>query len=494
MSIWLTEDDLRLTRPAERAFESPIPTRVVSNGEYMPPPQTPAQARVAAEIRELARSFAPRLGLSRREFLRTSSGMAMAFLCMNRVYGAVFDVNDEEARDPEAAAERDAKLSGQPVFDAQLHFVREDYPGRGILGLRQLAVDRDWNPELPDREPKLSDIQFENFMQEVFMDSDTSIGILSSAPNDDPDHWFIDNDQAARARQKVNDWAGSKRLLAHAVIVPGQPGWRDEVDRAIEELKPDSWKGYTLGDPGGGSNFPWRLDDEELMYPAYEKMQKAGIRNICIHKGLVPPDYERAMPELWVYASVDDVGKAAQDWPGLNFIIYHSALANLAFREGDHLARFESSGRMPWVSDLAEIPGKFDVENVYAEIGTSFATSVISHPGFCGAMLGTLIDGMGHDHVIWGTDSVWYGSPQWQIEALRRLEIPEDLREKHGFAPLGPADGEVKRMMFAGNSARMYGIDVAQAVSRRDRLAARKAEYRAAGAKRSNLAYGYVRR
>ena len=43
-------------------------------------------------------------------------------------------------------------------------------------------------------------------------------------------------------------------------------------------------------------------------------------------------------------------------------------------------------------------------------------------------MMGTLIKGLGHDHVFWGTDSVWYGSPQWQIEAFRRLEIPRTCR------------------------------------------------------------------
>ncbi|CAN5125200.1 hypothetical protein BH24PSE2_BH24PSE2_15880 [soil metagenome] len=494
MSIWLTEDDLKLTRPAERAFESPIPTRVVSNGEYLPPRRTPAQARVAAEIRELARSFAPKLGLSRRKFLRTSCGMATAFLAMNRVYGAVFAVQDVEARDPAAAAERENHLADQRIFDAQLHFVREDYPGRGILSLRRLAAQRDWNPRLPGRDPELADIQFENFVQEVFIDSDTTLGILSSAPNDDPDHWFISNDEAIRARQKVNEWAGAKRLLAHAVITPGQPGWRDEIDRAIEELRPDSWKGYTLGDPGGESKYPWRLDDEALMYPAYEKMQKAGIRNICIHKGLVPPEYEQNAT-LREHAGVDDVGKAAQDWPELNFIIYHAALANPAFNEGDYLARFEKSRRIPWVSDLAEIPARFDVRNVYAEIGTSFATSVISNPEFCAAMLGTLAKGMGHDHVVWGTDSVWYGSPQWQIEALRRLEIPERLQETYEFAPLGPADGEVKNMIFAGNSTRLYDLTESDWKSARaDGLSQRRAEYRAAGAQRSNLAYGYVRR
>ena len=58
--------------------------------------------------------------------------------------------------------------------------------------------------------------------------------------------------------------------------------------------------------------------------------------------------------------------------------------------------------------------------------------------------------------MIWGTDSVWYGSPQWQIEAMRRLEIPEDMQKKYGFAPLGGANSAVKQMIFGSNAARLY--------------------------------------
>ena len=62
------------------------------------------------------------------------------------------------------------------------------------------------------------------------------------------------------------------------------------------------------------------------MYPFYEKAVKAGINTICIHKGLLPPDYETSFKGVWQYATVDDVPKAAQDWPEMNFVIYHSAL------------------------------------------------------------------------------------------------------------------------------------------------------------------------
>src|SRR5262249_59005959 len=98
----------------------------------------------------------------------------------------------------------------------------------------------------------------------------------------------------------------------------------------------------------------------------------------------------------------------------------------------------------------------FGVTNVYAELGTSFANSAVAHPKFCATLVGTLIKGLGVDHVMWGTDSVWYGSPQWQIEALRRLEIPEDMQKKYGFAPLGGAHSGGKQMIFAPHATRPY--------------------------------------
>jgi hypothetical protein len=89
---------------------------------------------------------------------------------------------------------------------------------------------------------------------------------------------------------------------------------------------------------------------------------------------------------------------------------------------------------------------------------------------------------------------VWTGSPQWQIEGLRRLEIPEDMQKKYGYAPLGAADGPVKTAIFGGNNARLYGVDrkKAEIEVRTDRLAALKAEYERMGPDPSNLRYGYV--
>jgi hypothetical protein len=109
----------------------------------------------------------------------------------------------------------------------------------------------------------------------------------------------LTNDQIAKARDVVTSIAGSKRLFAHSVVTPGQEGWMDMVEHAIADLKPDSWKGYTIGDPLGPSRFPWRLDDEALVYPFYERILDAGITTVCIHKGLLPANYEEAFPGTW---------------------------------------------------------------------------------------------------------------------------------------------------------------------------------------------------
>jgi predicted TIM-barrel fold metal-dependent hydrolase len=106
-------------------------------------------------------------------------------------------------------------------------------------------------------------------------------------------------------------------------------------------------------------------------------------------------------------------------------------------------------------------------------------------------MMGQLVQGLGADRVVWGTDAIWTGSPQWQIEALRRLEIPEDMQRRYGWAPLGPADGPVKRAILGENNARLYRYD-ARAALDTDRIAVARAAYEQRGPARSNLRYGYV--
>ena len=361
---------------------------------------------------------------------------------------------------------------------------------------RQAVGKAGWNSALAGKEQTIEDLKFANYFKEVFLDSDTKVALLSGAPSDVPEDWFLTNEMKAEARARVNREAGSRRMLSHAIFTPGQPGWLEAVDHAIRDLRPDSFKGYTIGDNTNKnmSKYPWRLDDEKLVYPFYERALKAGLVNICIHKGLFPPSVEKQFPHLLAHSDVRDVGKAARDWPKLNFIIYHGGYRFAGGgRVEDAWEQFERTGRIEWVTDLADVPSKYGVTNVYADVGQLFAQTTVADPRTTAAMMGQLVRGLGADRVVWGSDAIWTGSPQWQIEALRRLEIPEDMQKKYGFKPLGPADGPVKSAIFGETNARLYKYERRDALAG-DRFAALKQEYERAGAERSNLRYGYITR
>jgi predicted TIM-barrel fold metal-dependent hydrolase len=494
MTGFLTAEERRLLRPAETALNpTPIPTQVVSSDEFVPPRQTKRQREVEARTEALGSYLAARQGVSRRTFFASASGMAAAFLVMNDVYGAFFDVTAAEAASPELADERADALAAQYVFDGHTHFLRDDTKLNAFVRMRQDVADLGWNRKLTGKQT-IEDLKYDNYVKEIFLDSDTKVAILSSAPSDSSRDWFLTNEMMAEARQRLNRMAGSRRLLSHMIFTPGQRGWLDEIDKALS-LKPESAKGYTIGDNihKETSRHPWRMDDEKLTYKAYEKFKKAGLRNVCVHKGLFPPSLDARYPSLRPYVDVSDVGKAARDWPELNFIIYHSgyrqAGGEFVADAEDAWRQVQRTGRNEWVSDLAEIPARYGVKNVYGDIGQTFAATVVANPALAAFLLGTLIEGLGADHVVWGSDALWTGSPQWQIEGLRRLEIPADMQEKYGFEPLGPADGKVKAAILGGNSARLYGLKPRAA---QDTLAMLRDEYRRSGGRRSNLRYGYV--
>ncbi len=83
----------------------PIPTQVVSNEEYYPLPQTAEQKAVEHHLLEMATGRAKKLGIERRQFLRSSCGLATAFAALNQVFGDFFRVEAAEMMAPGAAAE-----------------------------------------------------------------------------------------------------------------------------------------------------------------------------------------------------------------------------------------------------------------------------------------------------------------------------------------------------------------------------------------------------
>jgi predicted TIM-barrel fold metal-dependent hydrolase len=506
---WLTEEQMarcaRADASESAAFRSPIPTRMVSNGEYMPAPQTPRQQQVEARIKELADSASRRLGISRRRFLAGTGGMAAALLAMNEVFGRFFAVDPIEMFEPAAYAQ-----SGAPrnmfVFDDQLHIVRGSAGNRGG-GLRGLAqgpssgLPRNpnnprnlpdengnvwgvWNPALVGLPNTSANAQIVQFIKDVYLDSQITIGLLSnvtasviSVDGEQPrpprnvrealSGEMLTAAQTAAARNFINEISGSTRMLAHGLLYVGK-GNLDYILEQIAQNRPDSWKGYNISNAAKVDDDPmspmrqWRHDDEDVAYPTFElidrmyptiRREKPGFNNICVHKGLTSAEPVR--PEIGHPA---DLPKAANDWPNLNFITYHACIRP-AFFMYDALQEIRS-GKLregvpdiSWTTEYAQLVAPY--RNTYAELGTTWASSIVTFPTVAAHVMGQLMKYMGPDRILFGSDSVWYGSPQWQIDAMWRFQIPEDLRRRYGYPELTQ---DAKRKILGLNSAKLYGI------------------------------------
>jgi predicted TIM-barrel fold metal-dependent hydrolase len=464
----------------------PIPTQVVSNEEIIPLPQTGSQRAVENKLLESGATISRKLGIDRRQFFRTASGMAAAFAAMNSVFGRFFQLDAEELYDPAVAA---AMKKDYFIFDVQTHHVDT---GRHMIGPLDVFAARrsagELNAALKGKEPKQSDFEIENYIKEVFLDSDTDVACLSGIPDQTEEKMIIPPDRMARTRNLVNELTHSQRMLCHGLFSPDLGTKNlENMHRQAELLKIDAWKGYT-GQGLGADKDGWWMDDEKIAYPALEySRDKLKIRNICLHKGMAIGVFNEP------HCHPRDMVKASKDFPELNFLLYHAGLKSVEDALPAAEDGFSRNPYVPWVSDLCEYRRKNpQMTNVHMELGTSFGAMVVSHPMLAAHVLGMMIQTFGDDHVLWGTDSIWWGSPQWQIESLRRLEMPELLMKRFGYAPLTT---EVKAKIFGLNAARLYGID--PGAKRNpvpgdyvDRL---RKQYAGSGPIPSNTQYGWVR-
>ncbi|HEV8437700.1 MAG TPA: amidohydrolase family protein [Methylomirabilota bacterium] len=483
-----SDHSFRIDRGMRRGLRSevPLPMRLVSNEEFPPLPQTAAQRAVEDRILAEAGRLAPRLGLSRRDFLKRSGGMAVSLLAMNAVFGRFFDVLEVEAADPAAFKER----TGDPffIFDVQVHYVGAGYDpadaevGRkgavskqGLLGLRQRA--RRMNPKLASDRGTLADLSWENFVKEVFLDSETAIGLISTPPGPYPQEAVVPPKEMTHIRDELNRVTQSRRMLAHGLITPqlGQADL-DFMDLQASTLKVDAWKGYTGAAPKGFDR-GWFVDDEKIAYPMLEKARKLGVRRVCLHKGL-------PLGPVADYNHPRDLIKAAKDFPDIDFLAYHAGLLGVSATS--------QSADVPWTTEFCQMKKKEPgLKNIYMELGSTFGQLVTINPTACAHLLGQLIDAFGADHVLWGTDSIWYGTPQWQIEAFRRFEIPQALVDTHRYAPLTRS---VKEQIFGLNAARVFGVDVNAKRNEvpNDYLSRMKMAYLEDGPAPSHRWYGWV--
>jgi predicted TIM-barrel fold metal-dependent hydrolase len=303
----------------------------------------------------------------------------------------------------------------------------------------------------------------------------------------------------SQRKNELNKLAGSQRALCQGNLAPNhywdraankmdKAATREQMEREVKQYGIDSWKWYCHFDPAGtGSGF--QLDDDNAAW-FYEESRKLGMRRISVHKGF---SYQsRTLGHL---ANPKDVEKAALQNPDFNFIVYHSAL-----KHGSNEPNWKennkydpTTGDFEWHKVLMDIKKRNPrMNNVYCEIGSFFGVLAISDPVICMHGMAKNIKHYGADHVVWGTDCLWWGSPQWVIDAFKRFQISDELCEKFGYKKITKQD---KAKIFGLNAARIYGINVKEKRKAfpSDTLSRLTAAYHENGGQRDNAAYGWVR-
>jgi len=436
----------------------PIKLNSVSNGEYLPQPTSPVVREAIKRAREDATHHARRLGMSRRDFLMTSMGAATTLLALaactkeaaqsgaapgattggtkGSTPGGTYNVPAAAATDQDAAI---AALGGKEfIMDVQTHFLD------GNHDIPDLGLSKSFPQQACGEQDPRECFTLDKYLDLMYTKSDTNIVVLSALPFAGGP---LNPDVMKKAVDTADKLCQGKRLLMQGEAHPSNgpiEGLKDNMEKLHNTLPVGAWKTYThLGGPG------WYLDDHDPSAPQVgeEFLRKAaelGPKLVAVHKGFGNGSK---------FADPVDVGPAAAKHKDINFVIYHSGFDVQGSRpEGPY--REEDNWGVNRLITSVKKAGIGPGGNVNAELGSTWKVLMAS-PDQAAHVLGKLLVHFGENNICWGTDSIWYGTPQDQIQAFRTFTISRQLQDQYGYPELTP---KIKAKIFGLNSSRLYGV------------------------------------
>jgi predicted TIM-barrel fold metal-dependent hydrolase len=427
----------------EAPHRSPVYFGPISNGEFLPL-EIRARDRAANRwVHEVSEVQRRRLGIDRRDFLVSPMATVAALLALNHLHGCrTYQVTDDMLDDRDAAR---AAIGGVDfIFDCQTHHLD------GSPGATWIAENPKYHAlfsgvaekrECGRKEP-LACLARDVYFHEIFAASDTDIALLSGVPalrRQNP----LDNSEIAHTRDLLDQHGGQGRLMAQGVVYPnGGPNALDDLQSLEEEMRIVGWKVYT---PWGPNGVGFWLDDGEVGLPFLDRVRKSRTKIVFCHKGIPWPIWDKE------FASPRDIGPAARQYPDLRFVVYHSGY------EPDVVeGPFDENGQgIDRLLVTCRDNGIGAGGNVYAELGGTWAI-LLRRPVEAAHALGKLLKYFGEDRILWGTDALFVGTPQPQIDAFRAFQIPVELQERHGYPAL---TAERRAKILGLNAAHLFGVE-----------------------------------
>lgn len=447
----------------------PIKLDTTSNGEFVPVPLSRANREANHRAQQAADGNAKRLGLGRRDFLLSTCGAASTLLAFNAANaaagrtGGFFDLPALAATEPAAAG---ALETGEFIFDVQGHYVDPTDAWLKTAPPSSFTFAPKTGCALNDHHgPRshLACLTSEEFVKDVFLDSDTDMMVLSFVPSR-REASPLEIESADNVRRIVDRMEGNHRLMIHGRVNPNQPGDIEDMPRLKEQFGVCAWKTYTQWGPDG--NGFYFTDDAGIRF--VEEARRLGVKIICVHKGLPfgPQSYE--------HSQCTDIGPIAKRFPDVSFLVYHSGFVT-DVEEKAYGQNARGDGIDTLIRSL-EKSGIGPGSNVYAELGSTWRF-LMRDPQQAAHGLGKLLKHVGPDNVLWGTDSIWYGSPQDQIQAFRTFQIAPEFRDRFGYPEITPT---LRAKIFGLNAMRPYAISAEEMKlrARRDAVSGERLAYR----------------
>ncbi|MEO5842467.1 MAG: amidohydrolase family protein [Acidimicrobiales bacterium] len=423
-----------------------------SNAEFVPPERDAVVAETERRVEAQSTQVARRLNIDRRRFVASLSGTALALLTLDACSkekhaaeravdptlpaqpGGTFAVPTTAVTEPEVAT---TVLSGNEfVFDVQTHLLPYDLT----------RSSSNFGSSFPQANCGESDsrkcFDLDHFLDAMFLQSDTSAIVLSALPV-----YGVENpltaDAMAETRRIAEKLCGDNRvyMMGQAASNVGSvQASFDTMSATASKHKLVAWKTYTH------TGQSLRLDDGDrsLLQVGQRLVRHAvttGVPVIAVHKGFGSDPV--------------DIGPAAVANRDVNFLIYHSGFEGVF--EGPYDGARPNAGVDRLIQSL-ERAGVGKNDNVYVELGSTWHY-VMADLTQAAHVLGKLLNAVGPDRVLWGTDSIWYGSPQDQIQAFRAFQFTAEFQERYGYPAL---TRELKRMVLGLNAAHLFNVDPAK--------------------------------